>query len=88
MWQETRVVIIDDDNQRRHDLGVIFDFLGEHPTDMTYNEWRKAVDKYPLPDDCNIVAIVLGQLGLGITLEKALNELSQWFDELQDNFQF
>jgi sigma-54 dependent transcriptional regulator, flagellar regulatory protein len=82
MWQETRVVIVDDDNQRRHDLRVIFDFLGEHPTDMTYNEWRKAIDKHPLPDDSTIIAVVLGQLGIGITLEKALNELSQWFDGL------
>lgn len=82
MWQETRVVIVDDDNQRRHDLRVIFDFLGEHPTDMTYNEWRKAIDKHPLPDDSTITAVVLGQLGIGITLEKALNELSQWFDGL------
>jgi sigma-54 specific flagellar transcriptional regulator A len=82
MWQDTRVVIIDDDNQRRHDLRVIFDFLGESPTDLTYNEWRKSIDKYPLPESCGITAVVLGQLGIGITLEKALNELSQWFDGL------
>jgi len=82
MWQETRVVIVDDDNQRRHDLRVIFDFLGEHPTDMTYNEWRKNIDKHPLPDDNGVIAVVIGQLGIGITLEKALNELAQWCDGL------
>ncbi|MCM2320151.1 MAG: sigma-54 dependent transcriptional regulator [Pseudomonas sp.] len=29
MWRESRILLIDDNLQRRHDLAVIFDFLGE-----------------------------------------------------------
>lgn len=29
MWRETKILLIDDDAARRHDLGVILNFLGE-----------------------------------------------------------
>ena len=29
MWRESRILLIDDNSQRRHDLAVIFEFLGE-----------------------------------------------------------
>ena len=38
MWRESRILLIDDDQQRRHDLTVIFDFLGESCTGCASRE--------------------------------------------------
>lgn len=39
MWRESRILLIDDNLQRRHDLAVIFDFLGESCCCCTSADW-------------------------------------------------
>jgi sigma-54 specific flagellar transcriptional regulator A len=41
MWRESRILLIDDDQQRRHDLTVIFDFLGEPCCSCTSGSWSE-----------------------------------------------
>ena len=35
MWEENNILVIDNNDQRRHDAGVILHFLGENP--MTFS---------------------------------------------------
>ncbi len=78
MWQDIRVIVVDDDDQRRHDLSVILDFLGESPVSYAYNEWRKLAAANPITSAGSLVAILLGECGIGTSLEKALSEINQW----------
>lgn len=41
MWRETKILLIDDQDKRRRDLGVIFDFLGEEYLSCRSDEWQK-----------------------------------------------
>lgn len=41
MWQENQVVLVDDDVKRRHDFGVILDFLGESPAFYDCHQWSE-----------------------------------------------
>ncbi len=44
MWREIKILLIDDNVQRRHDLKVILDFIGEQTFDAGTDGWRAAVD--------------------------------------------
>ena len=41
MWREIKVLLVDDDAQRRHDLKVILDFLGEEVIVAGTDQWLK-----------------------------------------------
>ncbi len=78
MWQDIRVIVVDDDDQRRHDLSVILDFLGEVPINYSYGEWLKLSTQHPSDDAGSLIAVILGECGIGTSLEKALGEIRQW----------
>ncbi len=40
MWEEVRVLLVEDDPQRRHDFQVILDFLGENPRALDHAGWQ------------------------------------------------
>jgi sigma-54 specific flagellar transcriptional regulator A len=81
MWQDIKTILIDDDDQRRHDLSVILEFLGEPPACYSYADWKKvsAEHKPAALDDIGVTSVVLGDCGIGNSLEKVLAEL-QGFD--------
>jgi sigma-54 specific flagellar transcriptional regulator A len=78
MLQDIRVVVVDDNEQRRHDLRVILDFLGEVPVSYSYGEWKKVSVAQSSADAASLIAIILGECGIGTSLEKALAEIRQW----------
>ena len=43
MWREIKVLLIDDDAGRRHDLKVILDFLGEEVITADTADWQQTV---------------------------------------------
>ncbi len=45
MWEENNVIVVDDNQQRRHDAQVILDFLGENPVTYSCQEWTTLVAK-------------------------------------------
>lgn len=83
MWQDIGVIVVDDQDQRRHDLGVILDFLGEKPRVYSYSEWRKILaDDSSKEDTTSLQTLVLGECGIGTSIEKALGEIHEWEETL------
>ena len=41
MWEKTKVIIIDSNEQRRNDLQIIFEFIGESCKCFSYESWRE-----------------------------------------------
>ncbi len=59
MWRELKVLVVDDDHKRRHDLKVILDFLGEPSIDACCDQWQQAT-RCDDQSDSDFLAIVLG----------------------------
>lgn len=74
MWRETKILLIDDDSVRRHEMAVIFNFLGEENIPCASHDWEAAVSALASSQDliCVLVGAVnaaTGVLGLLKTLE-------------------
>ena len=41
MWEEVRIVIVDNDQHRRDELGLVFEFIGEPVRCLSYAEWQQ-----------------------------------------------
>ncbi|ASP40602.1 sigma-54-dependent Fis family transcriptional regulator [Bacterioplanes sanyensis] len=59
MWRDIKVLLIDDDEQRRHDLKVVLDFLGEETIVVSAAQWRSAVNK-DIEDSSKVNAVIVG----------------------------
>ena len=81
MWRELKVLVIDDDTERRHNLRVILDFLGEPAVETTCNGWLE-VAKAGEDENSPYVAIVLGDCCGELTLQARLEEVRAWDDGL------
>jgi len=46
MWRESRILLIDDDLQRRRDLAVILDFLGEDYVASPSEDWAEQLPEF------------------------------------------
>ena len=57
MWKEIKVLVIDDDEKRRHDLKVILDFVGEVAIGTAGDNWKEAVEG---EDKENVGCLILG----------------------------
>lgn len=68
MWRETKILLIDDDAARRHDLGVTLNFLGEEHLAASSQQWPSLLDGLA---DCRTLSVALvGQVdGKGGVLE-------------------
>ena len=42
MWEEVRIVIVDNDQRRRDELRLVFEFIGEPVRCFSYAEWQQA----------------------------------------------
>lgn len=60
MWRESRILLIDDNPQRRHDLAVILDFLGEPCSGCTSSDWTEQLAS--LPEGARLACVLLGQV--------------------------
>ncbi|WP_428239463.1 sigma-54-dependent transcriptional regulator [Gynuella sp.] len=75
MWQETKVLIIDDNIDRRQEIRVIMDFLGEEAYDSGVDEWKlKANEAFQTKDE--VSAVILGECRVGIN--RVLTEIMSW----------
>ena len=62
MWREIKVLLIDDNVERRHDLKVILDFLGEEVVAAGAADWRSTVNQQ-IEDSNDICAVIIGDTG-------------------------
>jgi sigma-54 specific flagellar transcriptional regulator A len=74
MWRDIRVLLIDDDQQRRHDLKVVLDFLGEESIAVSAAQWREAASDQ-IEDSSKVNAVMLGSCSDPAALVK---ELLEW----------
>jgi sigma-54 dependent transcriptional regulator, flagellar regulatory protein len=78
MWEEKQVVLIDDDNQRRHDFCVILEFLGENPRAFTCDEWSSLLrDANARQNSRAVGAVLLGSVGQR-ALSNTLGDIHEW----------
>lgn len=78
MWKNIKVLLIDDDAQRRHDMKVILDFIGEEVVSSESDSWQQALVS-SASEDKNFLAVLLGSSS-NQTLEKTMQELVKWDD--------
>ena len=76
MWRETKILLIDDDLDRRRDLAVILNFLSEDHLACASDAWQDQVA--PLESSRAVIGVMLGEVtGKGGTLELA-RQMSRW----------
>lgn len=75
MRAAAQVILVDDDERRRHDFGVILDFLGENPSLHDCNSWREycRTDTVETP----VSAVILGDCG-DRPLAERVAEVRSW----------
>lgn len=77
MWRELKVLVVDDDEQRRHDLKVILDFLGEPAVVSDCDNWQ-AVAEDAETSESPFVAVVLGDCCKSVSLLDRVNRIRDW----------
>ncbi|WP_160286239.1 sigma-54 dependent transcriptional regulator [Pseudomonas knackmussii] len=81
MWRETKILLIDDNAERCHELSVILNFLGEDQLSCRSRDWRLTVD--PLPNGSrDVLCVLVGNIeNKGGALE-LLKQLAAWDEYL------
>lgn len=74
MRRENKILLIDDNNERRRDLAVILNFLGEDHLACPSGDWDKV--EASLSGD-SVLGLMLGQVDSGNPLE-LLGQLTKW----------
>ena len=80
MWRETKILLIDDNAERRRDLAVILGFLGEDHLACGSNDWRQAVDK--LESSRDVLNVLLGDVASKGGALELLKQLGAWDENL------
>jgi len=75
MWREIKVLLVDDNEQRKHDMHVLLDFLGEEAFESDSKNWKSIAENTDDPMD--IVACILGSSNSKTTAEM-LSDISDW----------
>lgn len=60
MWRETKILLIDDNAVRRHELAIILSFLGEEHLACSSQDWRSAVAE--LGSSREVLSVLLGDV--------------------------
>ncbi len=76
MWRETKILLIDDNTERRRDLAVILSFLGEEHLACTSQTWREAVDG--LASSREVLSVLLGDVQSKGGVLELIKQLEAW----------
>jgi sigma-54 specific flagellar transcriptional regulator A len=81
MWRNNKVLVIDDNQSRRHDLNVLLEFLSEPALVTASDSWLSAVADQNNGED--YVAVFIGDYrGSKQSLAQLLKDVRNWNDEL------
>lgn len=80
MWRETKLLLIDDNLERRRDLSVILNFLGEDHLACGSLDWREVVDH--LDSSRGVLSVLLGEVQLMGGALDLLKEIAAWDEYL------
>lgn len=73
MWREIKIILVDDNELRRHDLRVILDFIGEQTFASSSEHWKTAVEGQDSESFCCLlIGAVKGSWG------KLASEVLAW----------
>ncbi|WP_196158025.1 sigma-54 dependent transcriptional regulator [Reinekea sp. G2M2-21] len=75
MWREIKLLLVDNNDQRRHDLKVILDFLGEENVVVDGAQWLETA-KQEVEKTSEIVGILMGDVGQA--LNRAVESIREW----------
>ncbi|WP_320822517.1 sigma-54 dependent transcriptional regulator [Reinekea sp.] len=75
MWREIKLLLVDNNEQRRHDLKVILDFLGEDTIHVFGEDWLEQA-KAQVDSASDLVGILMGDVGQA--LAKAVEAVQDW----------
>ncbi|MGV8843788.1 MAG: sigma-54 dependent transcriptional regulator [Pseudomonas sp.] len=76
MWRETKLLLIDDNSERRRDLVVILNFLGEEYIACSSSEWLAAVSG--VSSSREVLSVLLGQVDAKGGAPELLKQLAVW----------
>ena len=76
MWRETKILLIDDDSARRHDLAVILNFLGEENLASPSLDWEQAVSV--LSSSREVLCVLVGDVSIAGGVSGLLKTLAAW----------
>ncbi|MFT7688554.1 MAG: sigma-54 specific flagellar transcriptional regulator A [Candidatus Azotimanducaceae bacterium] len=77
MWREIKVLLIDEDENRRRNMEVILKFLGETVVCSDLDDWQESVDQ-EIENTREISCVLLGSGGDPEVLEQALDNIAEW----------
>ncbi len=79
MWREIKLLVVDDDDQRRRDIKVILDFLGEVNVTLNSDNWQeRAVAELGGTEE--LVAVLVGSTQL--SLARMVQAVADWNEGL------
>ncbi|ROQ19932.1 sigma-54 specific flagellar transcriptional regulator A [Marinimicrobium koreense] len=82
MWSNTNVLVVDDNEQRRRELGVILEFLGKTVSTTGWSGWQAAHEDADDADERGVMAVFLGETPRPRELESQLKEIRDWQDDV------
>jgi len=82
MWRNTNVLVVDDNEQRRRELGVILEFLGKTVSTTGWVGWQAAHEDADDADERGVMAVFLGETPRPRELESQLREIRDWQDDV------
>jgi len=76
MWRETKILLIDDDHDRRRDLAVILNFLSEDHLACSSSEWQEAVAA--LESSRVVNGVMLGDVSSKGGAVELIKQMGKW----------
>ncbi len=81
MWRNNKVLVIDDNESRRHDLKVLLEFLSEAALTANSKNWQDLVQSENKGED--YIAVFIGDFAQSkLSFEQLLKSIRDWNDEL------
>ena len=77
MLHANKVLLIDDDNQRRHDFKVILDFLSEGTLDSESDRWPTLVDTSE-ENNTDLLCVIIGSINLASGRDEVIKAVNSW----------
>ncbi len=81
MWRDLKILLVDDDTTRRHDLAVILGFMGATALELEAAECRQQIEQGALAGD-EFGAIICGDCSTSSSMAQRLALFAEWADEL------
>ena len=76
MWRESKILLIDDDSERRRDLAVVLNFLGEENLPCSSQEWSQSVES--LASNRDVLCVLIGTVEAPSTVSGLLKTVLAW----------